>query len=151
MALSSLYKQLLNDFQQDLPLTPRPFLSIANILGVTEEEVMSAFQVMTEQGFIHRIGAVIRPNRIGKSMLVAMRIPQDRLTEVADMISRLPEVNHNYERDNELNLWFVLVAEDSRHLQQVIEQIERQTQLKTLQFPLLEDYYINLGFDLELD
>ncbi len=151
MALSSLHKQLLNDFQQDLPLTSRPFLTIANTLGVTEDEVMSAFQVMTEQGFIHRIGAVIRPNRIGKSMLVAMRISQDRLIEVADMISRLPEVNHNYERDNELNLWFVLVAEDSHHLQRVIEQIERQTQIKTLQFPLLVDYYINLGFDLELD
>lgn len=42
--LSILHKQLLNNFQQEFPLSPRPFQDIANILGVSEDEVLSAYR-----------------------------------------------------------------------------------------------------------
>lgn len=40
MELSHLEKQLLNDFQQDFPLTPRPFFDIARLLSVSEQDVL---------------------------------------------------------------------------------------------------------------
>jgi len=149
--LSTLHKQLLNDYQQDFPLSPTPYLDIANTLGVTEEEVLAAFSVLSEQDFISRIGPIIQPNQLGISTLVAMAIPETHIIKVADIVSQFPEVNHNYEREHHFNLWFVLIARDQQHLSNVIEQIEIQTRFKTMQLPLLEDYFINLGFQLDLE
>ncbi|MCF7971074.1 MAG: Lrp/AsnC family transcriptional regulator [Methylococcaceae bacterium] len=149
--LSFLHQQLLNDYQQDFPLSPTPYLDIANTLGVTEEEVLAAFSALAEQDFISRIGPIIQPNQLGISTLVAMAIPEADMSKVADIVSQYPEVNHNYEREHRFNLWFVLIARDQPHLANVIEQIERQTGFKTMQLPLLEDYFINLGFQLDLD
>ena len=149
--LTILHKQLLNDYQQDFPLSPTPYLDIANSLGITEEEVLVAFSALSEQDFISRIGPIIQPNQLGISTLVAMAIPEKHISEVAEIISQFPEVNHNYEREHHFNLWFVLIAHDQQHLTHVIKQIEKQTNFKTMQLPLLKDYFINLGFQLNLE
>ena len=149
--LSALHKQLLNKYQQDFPLTPRPYLAIAEALGVSEDDVLTALQELNDQRLINRIGPIIKPNRIGKSMLVAMAVPEAHLQFVADMINRFPEVNHNYERENRFNLWFVLIAGSDEHLQCTINKIEQQSGYKAMQLPLLADYFINLGFELDLD
>ncbi len=151
MDLGGLEKRLLNDFQQDFPLTSRPFLAIAEHLSVTEQEVMTAMQLLNDEGLIQRIGSIIQPNKIGNSMLAAVAVPEAELEQVAAVINQYPEVNHNYERENPVNLWFVLMAQDECHLETVITDIERRTGYKVLQFPLLKDFYINLGFDLDLD
>ncbi len=148
--LSPLQKQLLNNFQQDFPLSSRPYLEIANRLGVSENDVLTAFRELAEQRYISRIGPIIAPNHIGKSTLVAMAIPPEQLTEIAHKISQLDEVNHNYERDHHFNLWFVLISKSQQHLQTLLNNIERQTGYRAMPLPLLEDYFINLGFPLDL-
>ncbi|MEY4718671.1 MAG: hypothetical protein RL563_1289 [Pseudomonadota bacterium] len=148
--LEPLHKHLLNDFQQDFPLTPTPYRDIADQLGVSEDEVLKAFKILSEQQLISRIGPVISPNSIGNSALVAMAVADEELQRVADLISKYPEVNHNYERENRFNLWFVVVAEDERHLTQVIADMESQTGYKAMLLPMLADYFINLGFELNL-
>lgn len=148
--LSPLHKQLLNDYQQNFPLSPTPFLDIAEQLGVSEAEVLAAFQSLSQRQLISRIGPVIAPNSIGNSALVAMAVSADDLEWVAEMISAYPEVNHNYERENRFNLWFVLVADNESHLQRVIGDIETRTAYSAMVLPMLADYYINLGFELDL-
>lgn len=149
--LTPLHKQLLNNFQQDMPLSPTPFQDIALSLGVMEEDVLSAFNEISDEQFIHRIGTVIAPNHIGVSTLVAMAVPHKQLQAVADIVSSYREVNHNYERENRFNLWFVLIAEDESYLQSVIESIELEAGFKAMQLPLLADYFINLGFNMDFD
>ncbi len=147
--LSELHKQLLNNFQQNFPLTERPYLTIAEQLGVSEASVLQAFNELSEQHYISRVGPVIKPNHIGCSTLVAMAIPAQQLAAVAAVVSSYPEVNHNYERENDFNLWFVVIAEHAQHLQSVIAEIEQQTGFSCMQLPLIADYFINLGFALE--
>jgi len=149
--LTSLHKQLLNDYQQEFPLSATPYLDIATSLGVTEEAVLAAFDELNQQQFISRIGLVIAPNHIGASTLVAMAVPGEQLQSVAEIVSLYPEVNHNYERENVFNLWFVLISKDDAHLQTVIEAIELETGFKAMQLPLLADYFINLGFEIDFD
>ncbi len=149
--LTSLHKQLLNDYQQEFPLSATPYLDIATSLGVTEEAVLAAFNDLNQQQFISRIGLVIAPNNIGASTLVAMAVPDEQLQSVAEIVSLYPEVNHNYERENVFNLWFVLISKDDTHLQTVIEAIELETGFKAMQLPLLADYFINLGFEIDFD
>ena len=148
--LTSLHKRLLNDFQRDFPLSPRPYQDIANALGVSEDEVLSALTELNDNNFISRIGPIIPPNHIGVSTLVAMAIPEQQLQAVADKISAYPEVNHNYEREHRFNLWFVVIASDTAHLQAVLDSIEQKTGYKTMSVPLLDDFFIDLGFKLDL-
>jgi DNA-binding Lrp family transcriptional regulator len=149
--LTSLHKQLLNDYQQEFPLSATPYQDIAMSLGVTEEAVLAAFDELNQQQFISRIGLVIAPNNIGVSTLVAMAVPDEQLQSIAEIVSLYPEVNHNYERENIFNLWFVLISKDDMHLQTVIESIELETGFKAMQLPLLADYFINLGFEIDFD
>lgn len=148
--LTAIQKRLLNDYQQQFPLSPTPFLDIAEQLGVGEDEVLSAFHSLSEQHMISRIGPVIAPNSIGSSALVAMAVAEADLERVAAMVSACPEVNHNYQRDNRFNLWFVAVADDERQLQTLIAELEVQTGYPAMLLPMLADYFINLGFELEL-
>jgi len=149
--LTPLHKQLLNDYQQEFPLSATPYQDIATSLGVTEEAVLAAFDELNQAQFISRIGLVIAPNHIGVSTLVAMAVPGELLQSVAEIVSLYPEVNHNYERENVFNLWFVLISKDDAHLQAIIESIELETGYKAMQLPLLADYFINLGFEIDFD
>jgi len=146
---SPLEQHLLNDFQRDLALSATPFADMAQQLNVSEAEVMRAIQSLQERGVISRVGPVFRPNRIGVSTLAAMAIPQDKLECVARIISAFPEVNHNYEREHEYNLWFVVTASSEEHLDIVLYEIEQHAEFPLMSLPMLDDYFIDLGFQLK--
>lgn len=148
--MTSLHKQLLNDYQRNFPLSPTPYRDIAVELGVSEAEVINALTELNESEVITRIGPVIPPNRIGVSTLAAMAAPEAQLHDIAQIVSACPEVNHNYEREHYFNLWFVIIASDADHLQRVITKIERQTSYPVMSLPLVDDYFIDLSFRMDL-
>lgn len=147
--LSDLERRLLNDYQRGLPLEPRPFARIAAELGVGEDEVLNMLQRLEAIGVLSRVGAVFAPNRVGASTLAAMAVPPADLERVAALVSAYPEVNHNYEREHDYNLWFVITAADRRRLDAVIDEIAGLTGLEVLDLPMLADYHIDLAFDLD--
>lgn len=149
MKQTHLRQRLLNDFQRDFPLTPTPYADLAEQLGVSETEVLGILRELTEDQTISRVGAIIPPNAVGASLLAAMAVPVERLVEVAGWVSGLLEVNHNYEREHRLNLWFVVTASDAGALERVLRRIEIRTGLPVLRLPLLEEFHIDLGFPLE--
>ncbi|MGD8349000.1 MAG: Lrp/AsnC family transcriptional regulator [Gammaproteobacteria bacterium] len=146
---SSLEQRLLNDFQHGIPLTPRPFADIAGRLGVYETTVLEAYQRLQTEGIVSRIGAVFRPNSIGASTLAAMAVPEAELDDTARIVNEFVEVNHNYEREHEYNLWFVVAADDEDRLQEVLGEIERRCGYPVLDLPLEREFFIDLGFDLQ--
>ena len=75
--LTELDRRLLNDFQQDFPLSPTPYADMARDLGVTEAEVLARLEALKGAGAVSRIGAVVRPNTIGVSTLAAMAVPPE--------------------------------------------------------------------------
>jgi DNA-binding Lrp family transcriptional regulator len=140
--------RLLNDFQRAFPLTSRPFETIGFRLGLTEAGVIERLRHHVGRGSISRVGAVFSPGRIGASTLAAMPVPPTCLPAVAELVSRRPEVNHNYEREHHFNLWFVACAANEARLTEVLDDIERESGLPVMRLPLIEDYHIDLGFDL---
>ncbi len=147
-ALTALERALLNDFQRDFPLDPRPFARIAEALGVEEDAVLSTYADLQRRGLIARIGPVVRPHRLGWSTLAAMRVPPERLDEVAGMVTGYPEVNHNYEREHDLNLWFVVTAANREEVLGVLADIASRSGLRVLDLPLEEPYRVDLGFPI---
>jgi len=142
-------RRLIDGYQRDFPLEPRPFAALAAAVGCDEAEVIAALNRLREGGAISRVGPVFRPHAAGASTLAAMAVPPERLDEVAALISARPEVNHNYEREHRLNLWFVVTAADERGVQAVLREVGESTGLPVLDLPLVEDYRIDLGFPLE--
>ena len=144
-----LKQRLLNEFQRDFPLSRTPFQEIAERLMVTEAEVLTAFDELHDDFTVSRIGSIIPPNTVGASLLAAMSVPIDQLEDIALWINRFSEVNHNYEREHTYNLWFVVTGHSVDHLESVLSQIEARTQCPVLRLPLLEEYYIDLGFPID--
>lgn len=140
---------LLNAWQRGFPLVPRPFAEIASACGLDEDDVITRFGQLKSRGLIDRIGPVFRPNTVGASTLAAMAVPPERLETVAGQVSGHMGVSHNYERENRYNLWFVATAQSDAALQWTLSCIEHETGLPVLRLPLLEEFHIDLGFDLE--
>ncbi len=148
--MGALELRLLNDFQRDFPLTPRPFAALAARLGVNESAVLAELEQLIAGGKVSRVGAAFVPGCIGAATLAAMSVPQDRLQHVAELISAYREVNHNYEREHHYNLWFVITGPDERHVDTVARGIERSARCgRVLSLPMIEHYYLDLGFDLD--
>lgn len=148
MHRSILETRLLNDYQRGFPLEPAPFARIAANLGVSEVDVLEMADALVAKGKISRIGAIVRPNSIGASTLAAIAVPEQRLEEVARLVSGYPEVNHCYEREHAINLWFVVTAPDRAAVTDVLAEIQAMTGLAVLDLPILAAYHIDLGFDL---
>ncbi|MCX7194044.1 MAG: Lrp/AsnC family transcriptional regulator [Proteobacteria bacterium] len=143
-----LESHLLNDYQRDFPLESHPFATIAARLGVGQSEVLQVLNDLQQQGTISRVGAVFRPRSIGFSTLAALAVADGKLEEVAQMVSSYTEVNHNYQREHHYNLWFVAATPTEAGLQRVLNEIEQRSGSKVLVLPLVEDYHIDLGFDM---
>lgn len=139
---------LLNDYQRDFPLVSAPFAHIGAAQGLTEAEVLTQYRRWHEEGVVNRIGAVFAPRRVGASTLAALQAPPERLEWVASRVSAHPEVNHNYGREHAYNLWFVVTAPDAKRLQSVLTAIEAETGCPVIFLPLVEEFHIDLGFDL---
>ena len=149
--LTLLEKHLLNDFQHSFPLVPRPYQALAEKLGTSEEAIIDTLSQLKQDGFVSRIGAVFRANSIGASTLAAMSVPEHEIEFIAEIINQYSEVNHNYKREHHYNLWFVLTASDEHELNVVLDDIEKTTGYSVMYLPMIEDFHIDLGFDLDFD
>jgi DNA-binding Lrp family transcriptional regulator len=147
-ALTDLEFHLLNDWQREFPLAPRPFTELARRLDASEAQVIASLAELKARGHLSRIGAIFRPHILGWSTLAAVAAPPEHMERVAQLICDFPEVNHNYEREHVYNLWFVVTAASQERVNAVLAEIHQRTGLKPLDLPMLEDYHIDLGFDL---
>lgn len=148
VALTALEKTLLNDFQRGLPMTATPFADVAAQTGVSEETVIDTLQSLQQRGLISRVGPVFAPRRAGASTLAALSVPAGELDAVASLVNEFAEVNHNYQREHDYNLWFVVTAPDQSQVERVLAEIESATGLPVLDLPLERSFFIDLGFPL---
>jgi DNA-binding Lrp family transcriptional regulator len=150
LLLDAIDRRLLDAWQRDFPLDPRPFAQVADVLGIEEAEAIERLRALQESGVISRIGATVRPNTAGRSTLVAASVPEERLDAVGAAIGALPGVNHCYEREHPtLNLWFVVTAADSAGLAATLAAAEALTGTPLIDLPLEAEYRIDLGFPLQ--
>lgn len=149
--MNTLDKQILNIIQQNFPITEYPFKKIADLLNVSETIIIERINSLIEQKIIRRIGGVFSTRKLGfASTLMAMNVPSERIDEVADYISSLDGVSHNYKRDDDkYNLWFTLMASSQPKLDSLITQIKDKTGINDiLNLPVVEEIKIHVNFKL---
>jgi DNA-binding Lrp family transcriptional regulator len=144
-------KALLQTLQDDFPLTTRPWDALAERLGTTAEDVMGRIGRLKEEGVIRRIGPVLETDRVGLTArtLVLMKVPPERMDEVAGIVSGFDEVTHNYERDHEYNLWFTLITPSQERLKDALASIIAASGVPEegiLSLPVTERYKIGVRY-----
>jgi DNA-binding Lrp family transcriptional regulator len=139
---------LLNPWQRGFPLEREPFAAIARAARLDEATVLAAYQAMARQGALSRIGGVFGVGAGGAGLLAAMAVPPQRLEAVAALVDAHPAVNHNYQREHEYNLWFVVNGPSPVAVHHAVEMLEDATGLRALRLPMQRAYRIDLGFDL---
>ncbi len=139
-------RRLLDEFQRDFPVTERPFQVLAYMLGLEEAEVIDRLTRMRATGRITRVGATIAPGAVSASTLAAVAAPEERLEEIAALIDAEPGVNHNYQREDSWNLWFVATGPDRAHVNDTLARISHRSGLRVLDLRLVRPFNVDLGF-----
>jgi DNA-binding Lrp family transcriptional regulator len=148
MTLDGVELALLDRWQRQFPLAERPFAVVGGSVGLAEDAAIAAFERLAKQNVLTRIGAIVRPNTVGASTLAALSVAPARIDEVASLVSAEPAVTHNYEREHELNLWFVVAGPHAGAVDATIRRIEERSGLPVLNLPLLKAYCLDTGFPL---
>ncbi len=144
--LDDIDRQLINTVQLDFPLNPRPFRTLGEQIGVSEEDIIDHLKKLTELGAIRRIGPIINTREIGGySTLIAMRVPEHEIDEVAARINEFNEVSHNYLRQGTYNLWFTVSAQSNSRLLEIISEIKKMGYL-FLDLPVERMFKIGVRF-----
>jgi DNA-binding Lrp family transcriptional regulator len=143
-------RAILNRIQSDFPMTQRPFLSIAENLDLSENEVIKRLEQLKKKGIIRRIGGNFVPEKLGfVSTLCAAKVPEDKIERFARTVNRYPGVTHNYQRDHNYNIWFTFIAQSMDEIKGNLEDISRETGIKEIiNLPATKMYKIRAHFDL---
>ncbi len=152
LILSDLEREFINNFQGNFPVQERPFLSAAEQLNCSEDELIATVKKLQSDKVLTRFGPLYDAAELGGGLtLAAISVPQERYEIITELVNTYPEVAHNYKREHELNMWFVLATETEVELLQVISSIENTTGLTVYNFPKLQEFYIGLWLHLSAD
>jgi siroheme decarboxylase len=151
--LDELDKRLLNLLQGSFPLVPRPYAGVAQLAGVTEEEVLLRARRLLGERIIREITPIYDTRVLGyKSMLVAARVDPENPWRPAKIINSHPGVSHNYLRDHDFNIWFTIATEPGSMLglDGTLEVLQRLTGAESVrQLPTLRLFKIRMDLEME--
>lgn len=146
--IDALSKKIIDRYQKGLPVSSSPYADMAEELHVSEQDVINCLNSLKEERIITRVGPVFDHHKAGASTLAALAVPSERLHPIAAYVNQYHGVNHNYEREHEYNLWFVVTAATQEELVHTLQSIQQDTEMPMLILPMEQAYHIDLGFKL---
>lgn len=145
--MDDLDRRLINRLQHGLPLVRHPWRALAEELGADSRALPERLQALLDDGTLTRFGPMFDIERLGGAFtLAALAVPEEHFDAVAEQLTAMPEVAHNYRREHAWNMWFVLGCATPDGIAQTITQIEAQTGLPVLNLPKEETYHVGLHF-----
>ena len=148
--MDSLQRHFINQFQGGFPVVERPYSSVAAMLGTDEASVISMIKGLLDEGMLSRFGPMYDAVSMGGGLtLAAMSVPASRFEAVVEQVNALSAVAHNYQRDHELNMWFVLATDTPEGIGKALATIEEKTGLTVYNFPKLQEFYLGLWLKLD--
>ncbi|MFH1731998.1 MAG: AsnC family transcriptional regulator [Planctomycetota bacterium] len=143
-------RRLLNALQAEIPIVERPFAELGAALGLDEADVLRRARAMDAAGRFRRVGPSFNPRGLGHtSTLAAARVPKDKVDETVAFINRFAEITHNYERDDEFNVWFTIIAESKAAVGGILDKIRDHTAAaEVVDLPATHIFKTRVHFDV---
>ncbi len=151
LELSPLDQRILGRIQSDFPLSHEPYAALARIVACSPAEAHERVLYLRAAGIIRRIGGSFAAQPLGYvSTLVAGRVDPACLEAAAARAGEFPEVTHNYEREDDYNLWFTVIAADRERLRRILRTVRAVPGVQALHdLPALRLFKINVDFRFE--
>ncbi len=150
IGLDTTDRDIINILQRGFSICERPYAEAAAQIGITEKVLLARLERLLDDGLLSRFGPMYHAERLGGALtLAALRVPAAEFDAVAAKVNAHPEVAHNYAREHEFNMWFVLGTETPERIAAVIAEIERETGLQVYNMPKLEEFFVGLHFELD--
>ena len=141
-------KKIINALQDGFPICDAPYQRVAAHLGLGAQELIDRLKTLLDNGTLTRFGPLYNAELMGGALtLAAIKVPIERFDEITEIINSFPEVAHNYARNHELNMWFVIATETPGQIQQTISAIEQLTGLTVYNMPKKQEYFVNLKLE----
>jgi len=127
--LTRLELVILKALQGDMPLTSRPFASIAESAGATESEALEAAKALKDRNVLRRIGAILVHQRAGYegNCMVVWRVEEYRIDEVGAGMAARKQISHCYSRARAqgwpYNLYTMIHAKTESECRQIVESL----------------------------
>lgn len=149
MNLDQVDRKIINVLQGGFPVCDRPFQVAAQDIGIEEADLIARIDRMLKERVLTRFGPLFHAERLGGGLtLAAMRIPENEFDRVADIVNGFPEVAHNYERENEFNMWFVVATDTPERIQEVLNKIEQTSGYPVYNMPKEHEFFVGLRFEV---
>jgi len=149
--LSDIDRQILATLQGDFPICERPYAEAAAQLGIGEAELLARLESLLADKVLTRFGPMFQIEEMGGAfVLAAIAVPEARYEEVTALVNALPQVAHNYRREHQLNMWFVLATESKAGIAEAIAQIEHDTGLPVYAFPKEREFFVEMKLEARL-
>ena len=149
--LSDIDRQILARLQGDFPICERPYAEAAAQLGIGEAELLARLESLLADKVLTRFGPMFQIEEMGGAfVLAALAVPEARYEEVTALVNALPQVAHNYRREHQLNMWFVLATESKAGIAEAIAQIEHDTGLPVYAFPKEREFFVEMKLEARL-
>lgn len=143
--LDDLDRRIINRLQDSLPLVERPYEAVAGELEISEAILLERLAALRESGVLSRFGPMYHAERLGGGLtLAALAVPEEDFEGMVERVNAFPEVAHNYRREHELNMWFVLATETPERVGEVLGEIEAATGLPVFNMPKAEEFHVRL-------
>lgn len=140
-------RAVINRLQAGLPLVHSPYAVVAGELGMTEQTLLNTLEDLLDRRILTRFGPMFHAGEMGGGLtLAAMRVPEPEFEKVANAVNSFDEVAHNYRREHDLNMWFVLATEAPEDIIRVIAAIESATGYPVYNMPKEEEFHVHLHF-----
>jgi DNA-binding Lrp family transcriptional regulator len=147
--MDTLDRRIINELQDGFPVCERPFEAAAAPLGTTESELITRLRCMLDDGLLTRFGPLFHAEQMGGALtLCAMKVPAARFDEIVERVNAYPQVAHNYKRDHEMNMWFVVATETPEELDRTVRAIADETALSVFNLPKLQEFFVGLHLEV---
>jgi DNA-binding Lrp family transcriptional regulator len=143
--LSDFERLLINELQTDFPLCAEPYSVLGAMLQCAPELILATIEDLLTRGVLTRFGPLLNIEKAGGAFsLCALKIPAQEFEKVSELVNSYPQVAHNYEREHEWNMWFVLATETDEELLQVFDEIVSRSDCPGLNLPKEKEFYVGL-------
>ena len=148
--MDELDHRILDALQNEFPLSERPYDVLAERLEIPGDELWERVRILVQEGVIRRMGTSLDSRKLGySSTLAAISVPAERVDEAAQVVGKYPEVTHSYLRNDQFNIWFTVIAADSRRIANILEEIRSALSLEraaVLNLPMTKLFKLDARF-----